>query len=160
MPSSKAFRFAKWLLGTAVGQGIVRARVAAGASELADQRRTVALAGDRGGLAAPVGTRAGAVAAINMAGAGRAARLVAGNAAYRRRRQRHGQGHRSRAQALAGAGTLCQFGHTAERQQFGRERHSSDRHRQEELAVHRVGAGRPPRRRHPEPVRHRQTQRP
>ena len=46
------------------------------------------------------------------------------------RREWHGQGRRRCPQALAGAGTLCQFGHAADRQQPGRKRHPPDFHRQ------------------------------
>lgn len=54
---------------------------------------------------------------------------------HRRHRQwqRHGQGHRTRPQALASPGALRQLRHPPNRQQPGRECDPPDRHRQEEL---------------------------
>jgi hypothetical protein len=71
---------------------------------------------------------------------------------------RHGQGHRACPQALDGAGALRQLWHSPDRQQPGRERDPTDRHRQEELAICRLRASWPPCRSHPEPVCYGQAQ--
>ena len=106
----------------------------------------------------PAGRLAARQAVRVRAGAGRAAHLAVGYAAHRRHRQRHWQGHRTCPQALAGPGALRRLRHPPDRQQPGRERDSPNRHRQEELAVCRLGARRAPRRSHPEFVCHRQAQ--
>ncbi len=78
----------------------------------------------------------------------------------RGRRQRQREGDRLQPETLGGADPLCGFGRSADRQQSGRERDPADRHRQEELAVRRLGAGRETRGGNPEPDRHRPAQRP
>jgi transposase len=78
----------------------------------------------------------------------------------RGQRQWHGQGDRLQPEALGGVDPLCRCGQSADRQQPGGEHHPAHRHRQEELAVRRLGAGRQTRGGDPEPDRHRPPQRP
>ena len=75
-------------------------------------------------------------------------------------RQRYCPCDRLQPEAMGRLDSLRGFRPFADRQQSGGKQHPPDRGREKELAVRRQRAGRPSRRRHPDPARHSQAQRP